>query len=204
MAVNPYLQSGSGIGVVPEQQLIQNLIDEQIRAAGHHMSYIPRTVVEADEIFGEDKISHFLSHKTIETYVNNPTGFGGGGYMLSKFGLEIQDNAEFVVSRPRFRLITGLEYPVLGDLMYFPVTKSLFEITEFSSSNPFYQLSKETVFTMTVELFTFSEETFDTGIEELDAVKENLINDFIGDNDAIEQEAAEIVDKTESSPFGGF
>jgi hypothetical protein len=60
--------------------------------------------------------------------------------------------------------------PAEGDLLFFPLTGSLFEIKKVEFQNPFYQLSKINVFKMQCELFEYSSETFITGIEEIDNI----------------------------------
>ena len=49
MARNPYFKDYSG-----EQNLIDDLTTETIRAMGRDMMYIPRDRVSTDDLFGED------------------------------------------------------------------------------------------------------------------------------------------------------
>ena len=61
-------------------------------------------------------------------------GFAGDGELMSKFGLEIRDTANFIVSRKRWNQVAGstgntiLERPAEGDIIYFPMSKSFFEL----------------------------------------------------------------------------
>jgi hypothetical protein len=59
--------------------------------------------------------------------------------------------------------------PCEGDLIYFPLTKGLFEIKFVKHQDPFYQLGKLYVYKLQVELFQYSSERLDTGIREVDA-----------------------------------
>jgi len=61
-----------------------------------------------------------------------------------------------------------LHRPAEGDLIYFPMTNSVFEIKFVQHLDPFYQLGKFHIFSMQCELFQSSSETFDTGIDDLD------------------------------------
>ena len=52
-----------------------------------------------------------------------------------------------------------------GDLLWFPLTRKFFEIKFVEHENPFYQLGKNYVYSLNVELFQYSEETIDTQLE---------------------------------------
>ena len=53
--------------------------------------------------------------------------------------------------------------PNEGDLIYFPMSGSMFEIKFVEHENPFYQVGKLFVFKLQCELFEYSGEDFDTG-----------------------------------------
>jgi hypothetical protein len=83
-----------------------------------------------------------------------------------------------VLSKKRFnKEVTtndiSINRPREGDLIYFPLSKTLFEINFVEHELPFYQLDKNYVFTLTCETFTYSAENFNTGNETIDSV-----NDF--------------------------
>jgi len=59
--------------------------------------------------------------------------------------------------------------PCEGDLIYFPLTKGLFEIKFVAHQDPFYQLGKLYVYKLQVELFQYASERIDTGIAPIDA-----------------------------------
>ena len=163
MAVNPYFNKRT---VSSEQTLVQDLVDEAIQIHGIDMVYIPRTLVNEDQLFGEDRLPKFENGKSIEMYIENFEGFEGEGEVMTQFGLEIKDNLDLTVSRRRFLETFASEnypYPREGDLIYFPMTGHLFEIRFVSDPDPFYQLGKIYVFKMQVSLFEYSGEDFDTG-----------------------------------------
>ena len=161
--------------VQTEQNLIEDLVVESLRMYGHNVYYLPRKIINEDTILGDAANSSFEDAYEVEMYLEGVEGFEGEGDLYSKFGIEIRDTANFVISRrswERFvsldiNLATGLR-PNEGDLIYFPLSKSLFEIKFVEHENPFYQLGKLFVFKMTCDLFEYSGETFDTEVPALD------------------------------------
>lgn len=202
MTTNNYFQQGLGLGEKTEQELVQDATDELIQMSGFDFYYVPRNLVKTDKIFGEDVLSTFTKYYTIEMYFNNINDWGGQDDLLSKFGLAVDQSAELICSRRRFLQETATDYPKEGDLIYFPLTRSLFQIDRVEFENPFYILSKQYTFMIKCSLYSHSYETFDTGIE---AVDESLGNDFdplFGENEEINTEAAEDIDFSEEFPFG--
>ena len=151
-----------------EQSLIEDLVIESIKIHGLDMYYIPREIVDQKNIFGEDPTSNFNQHFILEMHIQSVDGFEGDGDVIGKFGLEIRDSATFVVSKKRFQNVTEKFRPMEGDLIYFPLSKKFFEIKFVEHENPFYQLGKNYVYSLSVELFQFAEEEISTQIEEID------------------------------------
>lgn len=167
MATNPYFNV---INAKNEQNLVEDLVIETIKIHGMDVHYLPRTIVNKHFAFGEDPISRFTSQKPIEMYLENVNGFEGDQDLISKFGFEVRDNATFVVSKKRFQKETEMVRPLEGDLIYFPLTKGLFEIKYVEHEAPFYQLGKNYVFKLKTELFQYSEETIETGEDSIDDI----------------------------------
>ena len=136
------------------------------------MVYIPRTIVNKDELFGEDTISKFEGGTQIEMYVESVDGFEGDGDFISKFGLEIRDSISLVVSKKRFVQEIANGRPLEGDLIYFPLTKGLFEIKFVEHENPFYQLGKLYTYKLSCELFQYSQEDLNTGWSDVDTIED--------------------------------
>ena len=135
--------------VQSEQNLHEDLVVESLRFYGHECYYLPRTVVDEDEIFGEDTSSKFGDAYMVEMYIENTEGFEGEGDLLSKFGVEVRDQATFVLSRRTWDRFISLDSnlvtqtrPQEGDLIYFPLGNQTFEIRFVEHENPFYQLGK--------------------------------------------------------------
>lgn len=178
MSVNPYFQSGVPIGRGSEQRLLEELNIEALKIYGFEVYYIPRQLVKEDTLFGEDVLSKFEHALPLEMYLKNVNGYGGDGDFMTKFGLQMRDEATFVVSRLRWEqniARSGLgilsNRPVEGDLLYLPISRSLFEIKFVEHENPFYQLGRLYVYEMRCELFVYSSERLDTGITEIDEVQ---------------------------------
>jgi hypothetical protein len=163
-------------GTKNEQYLIEDLIIESLKIYGNEFMYIPRTLVSKDEILGEDRLSKFTSSFPIEMYFENVDSLDGQGAFIQKFGLMMEQSATLVVARRRWDQLVGRygqtilpNRPCEGDLIYFPLTKGLFEIKFVKHQDPFYQLGKLYVFKLQVELFQYASEKIDTGISEIDA-----------------------------------
>jgi len=155
-----------------EQHLYEDLVVESLRFYGHDVLYLPREIIEEDTIFTEDVQSRFGDAYSVEMYLENTEGFEGEGDLVSKFGVQIQEEATFVLSLrtwERFvsldsNLATGLR-PNEGDIVYFPLTGSMFEIRFVEDQDPFFQLGKMFVFKLRCSLFEYSGEDFDTGTD---------------------------------------
>ena len=179
MATNTYFTQGT----TGEQDLHESLVTEQIKMFGKNVYYIPRTLVKNDSVFGEDTMSKFEGAFEIEAYIEDNTGFRGDGDMFSKFGVQISDQATFVVSRTRFTaavddnaelIVEGR--PNEGDLVYFPMANKIFEIQFVEYEVPFFTLGKQYTWGLRCELFQYSDEDFETGITAVDAVEVNYAN----------------------------
>jgi len=161
--------------VKSEQNLYEDLIIESLKIYGQDVYYIPRTLVNRDDILNEDPASKFDDAYLLEMYIENTEGFEGAGDLYSKFGLEIRDECTFIVSRRRWETRVGIfsdnvvdPRPQEGDLIFLPMTNSFFEISYVEDDSPFYQLSNLPVYRMQCNLFEYNDEDFDTGIAQVD------------------------------------
>lgn len=161
-------------GTKSEQSLYEDIIIEGLRIYGHDVYYLPRKIISEDGIFNETALSEFGSAYMVEVYVDNVDGFEGEGDILSKFGLEVRDQATLVISNRRWEQLVGRfqnppeARPQEGDIIYFPMVNTLFEIKYVEQESPFYQLQNLPVFKLTIEAFEYGNEAIDTGIEEID------------------------------------
>ena len=187
MTTNHFFQSGNSIGATSEQRLVEDLVIESLKVYGHDIYYMPRTLVNRDKIFDEDELSRFTQAYPLEMYLDNVNGYEGQGDIFTRFGLEVRDQATFVLAKRRWEdlvltsggTFTQTTRPSEGDLLYFPKTKSIFEIKYVDFQNPFYQLNQIYVFRLVCELFEYSSEDLDTGITEIDAIETKYSQDML-------------------------
>ena len=166
--------------VQSEQNLYEDLVIESISIYGQDLYYIPRTIISRDLILNEDVISKFTNSFKVEMYIESVDGFEGDGKLVSKFGLEIRDQVSLLVSRRRWNTLVGRylpdhsNRPREGDLIYFPMAFSLFEIKFVEDKKPFYQLGKIPTYKLVCELFEYSNQDISTGVSEVDDVQRLL------------------------------
>jgi|TARA_Y100001937_G_scaffold38892_1_gene55321 hypothetical protein len=175
--LNPYFQQGART----EQNLLQDLINEQLKMYGVEVHYLPRKYVTENTVIREVIQSTFDDAYPIEAYVENVDGYGDNPTLLSKFGIQATNELNLIISKERWEnyiqpLIkneTNIKLstrPKEGDLVYFPLGDRLFEIKYVEHERPFYQLQKNYVYELRCELFRLDDELIDTGIDEIDDV----------------------------------
>lgn len=207
------------MGTTSEQLLYEDIIIESLDIYGVELFYIPRTLIAKDEILGEDRLSEFKNSYPICAYFEQIDNFEGQGAFIQKFGLMVEQSATLVIARRSWEQTIGRfgqtilpNRPAEGDLIYFPLTKGLFEIKYVQHQDPFYQIGKLYVYKLQVELFQYGSERINTGIEEIDtfeslksfdvAVNANVeVPDDYGKNTVFQTKAAGVV-FTEQNPFG--
>ena len=174
MALNPYFQQGSS----SEQNLVQSLIDEQLKMYGVEVHYMPRKYLTTSTIMKEVIESKFDDAYPLEAYVENFDGYGENPTLLSKFGIQSTQEITLTISRDRWETyieplmknednIKLATRPKEGDLVYFPLGDRLFEIKYVEHEKPFYMLRENYVYTLRCELFRYEDEVIDTGVDEI-------------------------------------
>jgi len=171
MATNLYFSQK----VRSEQNLYEDIVIEALKTYGQDVFYLPRDIVNEDTILGDDPVSSFNSSYMLEMYIENTEGFDGEGDLFTRFGVEIRDEATFIVSRRRWADTVArydneitVERPAEGDVIYLPMSNKFFQITHVEHEQPFYQLSNLPVFKLRCQLFEYTGEDMDTGIDVLD------------------------------------
>ena len=99
MATNKYFRN---YNYGREQRVEDDLTVEAIKIYGTDVQYMPRTIFNEIEEFGEEPLSKFDLAVRIEVYVNNLENFQGEGDFLSKFNLEIRDQITLTMARRRW------------------------------------------------------------------------------------------------------
>ena len=160
-----------------EQKLYEDIVIESLKIYGQDVYYLPRDLVNEDTILGDDPVSSFNSAYKVEMYIENTEGFDGEGDLFTRFGVEIRDEATFIVSRRRWEQtvkkfdieLTALR-PREGDVIFLPLSKSFFQISHVEHEQPFYQLSNLPVYKLRCQLFEYTGEDMDTGLDITDQV----------------------------------
>ena len=169
MVLNPFFTQGTS----SEQNLVQDLINEQLRTYGVEIFYIPRKFMTKKSVIREVVQSKFDMELPLEAYIDN------------KFGIESRDEVRLVISRERYEnYISPLiedqaniklsTRPKSGDLIWFPLDDRIYEIKDIEYAKPYYQLQDLYTYELTCELFRYEDEVLATGIDEID---NNLVGD---------------------------
>ena len=155
--------------------VLDKLNHEAIEIHSVEAYYVPRTMVAEDTVLGEDRLSEFKNSYRIDVYIESVDGFEGQNSFASKFGLQIESGATFIVSRRGWDQLVGQHgltvlpnRPAEGDLIYLPMTRGLFEINFVNHQTPFFQLGQYYTYKMQVELFRYSSERLTTGVPAID------------------------------------
>jgi len=215
MATNIFFQNYDNFN---EKNLFYDLVIESIQVFGVDTFYLTRSLESVDEILNEDDLSIFNKAYNFEVYIKSVDGFQGEGDFLSRFGLQIRDQAVFTVAIRTFeRFVTRIDptknRPNEGDLIYLPMNKKFFKIMHVEHESVFYQSGALQVFDLKCELFEYSNERIETGIEDIDnhykdydtdqiSTLETLYQkDPIAKNIFFEEEGNDIINFEEFDPF---
>ena len=204
MTTNPYINLTTRQS---EQNLVEDITIELIKGVGQDCFYVPRKYLNIDRLFGENPASSFEQAYTVEMYIISFRGFEGTD-VISQFGVEIKDKVSLLVARKRFKQQVTDVNPLIirpreGDLIYFPLSKSLFEINFVEHENPLYPLGKLYSYQITAELFTYSYEKMTTNNSDINRPytttdadksgtiipKNNILGTTVGINYLLEDEA---------------
>lgn len=177
MATSHYFNNFSPASTT-EQRILEDIIVESIQIMGHNCYYMPReSYAQMDEIYGEDTLSKFSKAYIIEMYLANVEGYEGDGDFFSKFGLELRDTSNFVVSRRAFQryVPAGIAArPREGDLIFVPVLNKIFEIKFVEEEMMYFALGKRNpyIYELRCEAFRYSNEDINTGVDEVDIIED--------------------------------
>jgi hypothetical protein len=180
MPTNVYFNNYKSHG---EQSLVEDLIVESIKIMGFDAFYLPNDNDQArDLLYGEDPVKKFQSAFPVEMYLSSdPLDYIGKKDFFSKFGLEIKDDVNVLVSRRSFQQRVPqntFTRPREGDLVYIPFlngTGELFEIKFAEQSKDFHMLGRPApyFYELNLEKFKYSQEIIDTGNADIDSTVTN-------------------------------
>ncbi|ATN93127.1 neck protein [Salmonella phage Melville] len=166
--LNPYVNFN---GHKNTQSLADTLVAESIQMRGVECYYIPREYVKPDQLFGEDLQNKFTKAWMFAAYVNSFEGYEGANSFFSKFGMQVSDEITLSINPGLFKHQTNGTEPKEGDLIYFKMDNSLFEINWVEPYDPFYQVGTNSIRKITAGKFIYSGEELNpelqknTGIE---------------------------------------
>lgn len=162
-----------------EQRVVEDLIVESIKIMGHDAYYLPiENEEDRDILYGEDPIKKFSKAFPIEIYLSTALEYLGEKDFFSKFGLEIKNNINVILSKRTFSQRVpqnSFTRPREGDLVYVPFMNGvgeLFEIKFANQNKDFNTLGRKIPFFYELEMekFKYSHERIETGVEEIDDV----------------------------------
>jgi hypothetical protein len=160
-----------------EQRVVEDLIVESIKIMGFDAYYIPIFNPEdRDILYGEDPVKKFKAAFPIEFYLSSSLEYTGEKEFFSKFGLEIRNGANVILSKRSFSQRVPqntFTRPREGDLIYVPFlygTGELFEIKFVDHTKDFFTLGRRIpyFYELQLEKFKYSQEVIDTGIPAID------------------------------------
>ena len=205
MPTSPYFPSYYD-GYQGEQDLVQDLVDEQIKLFGSDIYYLPRILLK-DNTLDDLIFSKFEEQFQIEMLLQNVSGFGESEF-ISKFGLKITQEIRFNVSSRRWvqeGTAFGLDKrPLEGDLLYFPLTKDLYEIKFVQVEEVFFQFGQLPFYSITAEIYEIGNEQINTGVADIDIIDQILSSAinivFVADSDTTDY----IIGETVTSSISNF
>jgi hypothetical protein len=162
-----------------EQRLVEDLVVETIKMMGSDAYYLPNDNDQArDLLYGEDPVKQFTSAFPIEVYLSTALEYMGEKDFFSKFGLEIKNNVNVIVSKRTFSQRVPqntFTRPREGDLVYVPFMNGVGELYEIKFANQnkdFNALGRKIPFFYELELekFKYSQEFLQTGVADIDIV----------------------------------
>lgn len=204
-----------------EANLYLQIFSEFTYQYGTDVVYIERDLKKAEEIFGEYLYQKITNGTPMRLFLEETSGWGGMGEMFSKFGMASFDDATFFCPKILFEQARAGMFPRIGDLIFMPKSKKLFEIRHVEDELPpaFYFLGNRNGFKITAKTYSYDHTSIDQtnntipeevlkldkifNIESDPRVEVNLHDLEIQRNNVpIEQEAASgILDNTEMDPL---
>jgi Virus neck protein len=146
---------------------------------GHDAYYLPNDNDQArDLLYGEDPLRKFSTAFRIEFYLSNSLEYMGEKDFFSKFGLEIKNNINVILSKRSFTQRVpqkAFTRPREGDLVFVPFLNGvgeLFEIKFVNQNKDFNMLGRKVpyFYELEMEKFKYSQEVIDTGVADIDQV----------------------------------
>ena len=153
--LNPYVNF---MHFTNTQTLADALVAETIQMRGIDLYYLPREFQKLDLLFGEDPAAKFEKAWKFAGYLESFAGYEGDGTEFNRFGMTVNDEVKICINPNLFKYQTNGTEPLVGDLLYFPLDNSLFEINWVQPYDPFYQMGQNAQRRITAEKFIYNGE----------------------------------------------
>lgn len=164
--------------------LYDSIVSEAIQSRGVECIYIKRDLQNVDIVFGEDPRSKFTEWYKFTAYVESFDGWQGDQDLFTKFGFTINDEMTLSINPNLFMHQTDGLSAREGDLIYFPLANSLFELTWVEREDPWYAMGTLPIRKLKAQKFIYSG-------EEINLSTENIVDSVDGlftiDEDDIER-----------------
>lgn len=151
------------------QNLNNTLVSEAIQMRGVEFYYLPREYVNLDRVLGED-FSKFNKAWKFAGYLESFDSYTGQNSFYSKFDLQSNDEITVVINPDLFKHQTNNTEPTSGDLIYFVLDNSLFEITWVEPYTPFYQNGVNAQRRILAQKFIYSNEEINPTMQKHDHI----------------------------------
>jgi hypothetical protein len=175
-----------------DRNLIEQLLIENNEFNGVDCHFLPKSDVNLDKLFGEASEERFSEAFIMPLILENPDGFSGGGEnMFSKFGMNLDFTDSLSIGMLHFKNITGIDAPLIGDVIYIEMMNKFFSISYVNPRTMFYNSGQLYVYKMDVTALKYDGENFDTGNDEVDNAAPTTNSPFIEDDNDIIDDAAE-------------
>ena len=106
------------------------------------------------------------------------------GFNIVEEGLEIREDTTFMVSKRSWDFHVGQKDTLIaggrpneGDIIYYPLMNSFFEIQFVEDQEPFFALGQLPVYKLRVTRWEYSSEKLDTGLEAIDSAEDKYTLD---------------------------
>ena len=146
-----------------EIQLYKDIIGESLKIMGENILYLPRQIVDFDQLFGEDILSKYPESFLLEAYQENQdVGFGESTNLFTKFGITAKTEATYIISKSSFEQIVlnndlnGVQRPSEGDLVYNMMSSQLFQIRFVEEELPYRQFGAIITYKLYTEAYKYS------------------------------------------------
>lgn len=160
------------------QTLADVLVAESIQMRGIELYYLPREYQKLDLLYGEDPTSKFTKAWKFAGYLESFDGYEGDNSIFTKFGISVNDEITLTINPNLFKHQTNNTEPMIADLIFFPMDRSLFEISWVQPYTPFYQAGQNAQRKITARKFIYSGEELNPTLQRNEGINIPVFSDL--------------------------